>query len=138
MPPSSKSVEEFILEFRCRQRIASSSPSRWDLFKERFLFFLSEFQVPKMAYSLATALALASSSFLLLYEAPRRSVSSTATSYPVVAKSFSIDHSSSTLVPQNNIIPISFQDDADDEKFFEPDNILPRKKLDFKKALQSF
>lgn len=136
--PSAETVEEFILEFQRRQRISSLNSSVWDLFKERFFFFLSEFQVPKMAYVVATALALISSAFLVLHQAPPQVATPTMVSYPVVTKSFSIYHSSSTLVPQSNIIPVSFRESTDDDKFFSPDALLPKRKLDFIKTLKSF
>ena len=56
--PSNNSVEEFIIEFQRRQRVALLSPSLGLKLKERLAHFIADFQVPTMAYVTATALAL--------------------------------------------------------------------------------
>lgn len=132
--PSPVAVEQFIVEFQRRQRIASLTPSWWEIAKERCLLFLSEFEVPRLAYVVATTVALVSSAFLFIHQDTVDQHASPAEVYPVTAKN--IYHPTSSLVPRGDVIPVSF--DEKEEDFSFPDIVFPKKQLEPKKRLLSF
>lgn len=132
--PSPAAVEKFIVEFQRRQRVASLTPSWWEIGKERCLLFLSEFEVPKLAYVVATALALVSSAFLFIHQDTADQHASSTEAYPIATKNFY--RPSSSLVPRGDVIPVSF--DEKEEDFSFPDIVFPKKQLEPKKRLLSF
>ena len=135
--PSSEAIEDFIFEFQRRQRVAALTPSFFEVWKEQCLLFISEFQVPRMAYVAATALALISSVCLFFYQSPSQSGAVTE-SYPVVAKGFSINNSYPALIPQSSLIPVSFEMNGENDEISSPAPDLFEKNQDPKKSLMSF
>lgn len=135
--PSSEAIEDFIFEFQRRQRVAALTPSFFEVLKEQCLLFISEFQVPRMAYIAATALALISSVCLFFYQSPSQS-GSVAEGYPVVAKGFSINNSYPALIPQSALIPVSFQMNGEGNEMSPQAPELFQQNRDFKKSLMSF
>ncbi len=136
--PSSEAIEDFIFEFQRRQRVAALTPSLFEAWKEQCLLFISEFQVPRMAYVVAMALALISSVGLFFYQSPSQS-GSVAENYPVVAKGFSINNSYPSLIPQTSLIPVSFQMNGENNnEMSSPAPELFQENRDPKKTLMSF
>jgi hypothetical protein len=135
--PSSEAIGDFIFEFQRRQRVAALIPSLFEVWKEQWLLFISEFQVPRMAYIAATALALISSVGLFFYQGSNSSGSG-AENYPVVAKGFSINNSYPSLIPQSSLIPVSFQMNGKADEISSPAPELFENNQDGKKSLMSF
>jgi hypothetical protein len=55
--PSEENVEEFILEFQRRQRIALMTPTFWQSIRENLHYIFSEMTIPPLAYASVTAVA---------------------------------------------------------------------------------
>ncbi len=58
--------EDFLREFQARQRAELARPTFWETLQERLFSVVPTFQIPRLAYAPALAVALAASVFVMV------------------------------------------------------------------------
>lgn len=129
--PAENAVEDFIEEFRRRQRVELLHPSLWDIFRDQVALFIKEFQVPKMAYVTTTALAVMVALFIIRSDNFMGGITASGLNHPFSYKtSSSVQQSPSTTIMER-IEPASMninKDDRDEDSIVSPLSYILEKK----------